>query len=71
MVILKCTKKECGYKWNYTGKSKFYASCPRCKTPIKILYKKVKKVQQDALNHENKDIELSAEQGKSGVRNEK
>ena len=31
---MKC--KKCGYSWEYKGKSKFYASCPRCRTNIKI-----------------------------------
>ena len=31
---LKC--KRCKYKWNYKGKSKYYACCPNCKTSVKI-----------------------------------
>ena len=34
MVILKC--QRCGYKWNYHGKSEWYAPCSRCKTSINI-----------------------------------
>jgi len=36
---VKCYK--CGYKWNYTGKSKFFITCPRCMR--KLLAKKVLK----------------------------
>jgi predicted Zn-ribbon and HTH transcriptional regulator len=34
---LKC--KHCGYRWQYKGKSKYYATCPRClrKVPVKDL----------------------------------
>lgn len=30
------TCQNCGYKWNYKGKSQYYASCPMClrKVPI-------------------------------------
>jgi predicted Zn-ribbon and HTH transcriptional regulator len=31
---LKC--KRCGYEWDYHGKSKWYVSCPRCKTNIRV-----------------------------------
>jgi len=31
---LKC--KRCGYEWEYQGNSNWYASCPRCKTNIRI-----------------------------------
>jgi len=31
---LKC--QRCGYEWNYKGKSKWYTSCPKCKTSVKI-----------------------------------
>ena len=31
---LKC--QRCGYEWDYKGKSKWYTSCPKCKTSVKI-----------------------------------
>lgn len=31
---LKC--QRCGYEWDYKGKSKWYASCPRCRTTVKV-----------------------------------
>jgi Zn finger protein HypA/HybF involved in hydrogenase expression len=31
---LKC--KHCSYNWDYKGKSKFYATCPRCHYLIKV-----------------------------------
>jgi|TARA_R100000750_G_scaffold5683_1_gene4319 hypothetical protein len=38
---LKCKNKKCGNEWNYKGKSKFYASCSKCKGSVRI--KKVEK----------------------------
>ncbi|MFE3845832.1 hypothetical protein ACFL1L_03110 [Thermoplasmatota archaeon] len=40
MVILKC--QRCGYKWNYHGKSEWYAPCSRCKTSVNIKKQKIK-----------------------------
>ena len=31
---LKCN--HCGYEWNYKGKSKYYATCPRCLRKVKV-----------------------------------
>ena len=31
---IKC--KRCEKEWEYKGKSKYYASCPNCKTSVKI-----------------------------------
>ena len=28
--------KRCGYEWDYNGNSDWYASCPRCKTNIRV-----------------------------------
>jgi len=37
MVIrLKCPREECGYEWDYDGKSEWYTSCPRCKTSVSV-----------------------------------
>ena len=33
-IELKC--KRCGRKWEYTGDKEYYASCPDCKTSVKI-----------------------------------
>lgn len=33
---IKCQKKECGYEWDYKGKSKFYATCPRCLSKVSL-----------------------------------
>ncbi len=30
-IIVRC---NCGYEWAYSGKSKFYASCPRCRSTV-------------------------------------
>lgn len=38
-MILKCSRKICGNKWDYKGKNHFYASCPQCKTSVKITKK--------------------------------
>ena len=31
-------KRHCGYVWDYQGKNKFFACCPKCHKPIKIPY---------------------------------
>lgn len=31
---LKC--RRCDKKWDYKGENKFYATCPDCKTSVKI-----------------------------------
>ena len=33
-MLLNC--QRCGYEWDYNGKSKWYCSCPRCRTSIKV-----------------------------------
>lgn len=33
-MLLKC--KRCGKEWDYTGNMKFYASCPDCKSSVRI-----------------------------------
>lgn len=42
-MILKCTSVKCvkanggkPYEWDYRGENPFYATCPRCKSSIKI-----------------------------------
>jgi len=32
--MLRCGR--CGYGWEYGGKSEWYASCPRCKSSVKV-----------------------------------
>jgi hypothetical protein len=49
MVILTC--QRCGYKWDYKGKSEWYATCSRCKTSINI------KKQSRKLNKNNNHYE--------------
>lgn len=31
---LKC--QRCGKEWEYKGKSKYFTSCPQCKTSVKV-----------------------------------
>jgi protein-arginine kinase activator protein McsA len=38
MVELECG--NCGREWNYTGKSRVYATCPDCRNAVKIEKKK-------------------------------
>jgi len=33
-MLLEC--KKCKYRWNYAGKSDYYASCPRCLNKVKV-----------------------------------
>ncbi len=37
IMKLICTKKTCKKEWDYQGSNKFYATCPDCKTSVKIL----------------------------------
>ena len=41
MVLLKCSNKKCGYKWDYKGNALFQACCPRCGYKIYISKNKV------------------------------
>lgn len=29
--------RRCGYEWTYKGQNPFFASCPRCKTSVKVI----------------------------------
>ena len=33
---MKCSNEACLKEWNYSGKNRFYATCPDCKTSVKI-----------------------------------
>ena len=33
---VKCDNKECGYTWEFKGKSTFYAQCPMCRVYTKL-----------------------------------
>jgi len=39
MIKLKC--RNCGYVWEYKGKSPYYATCPRCLRKVSIAKYKV------------------------------
>jgi len=30
------TCKRCKYSWTFTGKAEYYASCPKCRTVVRI-----------------------------------
>ncbi len=55
-MILQCLNKRCQYKWEYKGKSPFYATCPRCLQKVRIKTKEelnaepISKGSADALN---------------------
>lgn len=36
IMLLNCKNKKCMYEWNYKGEGPFYATCPRCKSSVKI-----------------------------------
>lgn len=36
---LRCPKKDCNHEWDYKGKSRHYATCPRCLSKVKIQMK--------------------------------
>lgn len=38
-IKLKCNnqKKKCFHEWNYKGEADFYATCPKCKSSVKIV----------------------------------
>ncbi len=31
-----CGRASCMYDWEYSGASKFYATCPRCKSSVRV-----------------------------------
>lgn len=35
-MIIQCLNKKCNHQWDYTGKSKFYATCPNCYNKVNI-----------------------------------
>ena len=37
---LKCKNPKCKREWEYNGKRKFYATCPDCKSSVKIVEQK-------------------------------
>ena len=41
LLTMKLKCQRCGHNWDYKGKSKWYATCPMCKTSVNI--KKQKK----------------------------
>jgi hypothetical protein len=40
-IELTCSNVDCGHKWMYRGKSKFYASCPFCRTNVHVFKNKL------------------------------
>jgi hypothetical protein len=36
MPPLKCKNPKCLYEWDYNGKSKFFATCPRCHYQVNV-----------------------------------
>jgi len=40
-MLLEC--KRCGYVWNYKGKNKYYATCPRCLAKVNVKTSRVRK----------------------------
>lgn len=36
MVRVRCTRPDCGHEWEYSGKSKFYITCPCCYRKINV-----------------------------------
>lgn len=39
---MKLNCKKCGHKWNYCGRSKYYATCPQCLRKVKVSKIKLK-----------------------------
>ncbi|GAF92802.1 unnamed protein product, partial [marine sediment metagenome] len=35
-MLLNCKNKKCMYEWDYKGEGPFYATCPRCKSSVKV-----------------------------------
>lgn len=47
MVELLCPNIDCGHKWTYSGNSKFYASCPFCRTNVHVFKNKLENLCRD------------------------
>lgn len=43
--------QRCGHEWEYKGKSKYFTSCPQCKTSVKV-----NRIKMDRGVHPNKTI---------------
>lgn len=41
-IELTCQNPKCNRKWTYKGDRKFYATCPDCKSSVKIPRKEEK-----------------------------
>ena len=54
-----CTNKPCGYQWDYKGLSRFYASCPRCLSKVKIHPSMEKEEQPDTKDLSKKSTNSS------------
>ena len=37
VCILRCRREDCKRVWQYKGKSKFYASCPNCRSSVRVV----------------------------------
>lgn len=35
-IRLKCNYNICGHEWTYHGNSRFYTSCPICKSQVSV-----------------------------------
>jgi len=33
---VRCSRASCLYEWDYNGKAKWYASCPRCHSSVNL-----------------------------------
>ena len=49
--------KRCGKDWTYSGGRKFYATCPDCKTSVRIPDKTIRKATKTSDKKAVKDVE--------------
>lgn len=54
-VPLECPNSECRHTWKYNGKSKFYTSCPYCRTNVHVINNKVDAYMSRSLNLHSQD----------------
>lgn len=63
MVEMKCHR--CGHEWEYKGKSKYFTSCPQCKTSVKV----TRKIQKQEIDIKYSFMKMKINRLEKEVRN--
>ena len=44
-ILIKCPNRDYEYPWRYSGRLVVYATCPSCRTNVKLSENKIEKLQ--------------------------